>query len=427
MMNFDDLNICDEIKKAIGKMGFTKLTPIQRIAIPVALRGLDITAQAQTGSGKTVAFAIPIVENIFIEDRSPQAIILCPTRELSLQVAGEISKIGANVKKLKVLPVYGGQPIGKQTRVLKKGVHIVVGTPGRVIDHIEQGNLDLIGVERVVLDEADEMLDMGFRGDIERILDETPFRKQTLLFSATIPPEIRKIAKNYQNNPKFIKVANKKQNIPKITQYAFRTNHKHKFDDLIRLIEAYDIKSALIFSNTKKGVDFVYKNLKKHEYSAESLHGDMTQKVRDKVMNKFRNGNVSFLVATDVAARGLDISNLKFIINYDVPQNHDSYVHRIGRTARAGSSGFAFTLISKEDSINFKNIKKSSKDNIIEKKIPTDSEIENIKNNRVLDEVKNSIKLDNLEEYLDVIKKNSSADITSEEIAAGLLKKVRKN
>ena len=426
-MNFSDLTISEEIKNAIGQMGFNKLTPIQKMAIPVALKGLDITAQAQTGSGKTIAFAIPVVENIFIDDRSPQAIILCPTRELCLQVAGEIDKVGANIKKLKVLAVYGGQPIGKQTRVLKKGVHIVVGTPGRVIDHIQKGNLDLIGVERVVLDEADEMLDMGFREDIEKILKETPFRKQTLLFSATIPQEIRKIAKNYQDNPKFIKVANKKQNIPKITQHAFKTNHKYKFDDLIRLIEAYDIKSALIFSNTKKGVDFIYKNLKKHEFSAESIHGDMTQKVRDKVMNKFRNGNVSFLVATDVASRGLDISNLDFIINYDVPQNYDSYIHRIGRTARAGSSGFALTLVSKEDFINFNNIKKASKGKIIEKKLPTDSEIEDIKNKRVLDEVKNSIKIDNLDEYLDAIKKNSTADITPEEIAAGLLKKVRKN
>lgn len=427
MMNFDDLNISDEIRKAIGKMGFTKLTPIQKMAIPPALKGIDITAQAQTGSGKTIAFAIPVLEKIFIDDRSPQAIVLCPTRELCLQVAGEIDKVGANIKKLKVLAVYGGQPIGKQTRVLKKGVHIVVGTPGRIIDHIQKGNLDLIGVERVVLDEADEMLDMGFREDIEEILKETPYRKQTLLFSATIPQEIRKIAKNYQNNPKFIKISNKKQNIPKITQYAFKTNHKYKLDDLMKLIDAYDIKSALIFSNTKKGVDFIYKNLKKEGCSVESIHGDMSQKTRDKVMNKFRNGNVSFLVATDVASRGLDISNLDFIINYDVPQNYDSYVHRIGRTARAGNSGFAFTLVSKEDAINFNNIKKTSKGKIIEKKLSTDSEIEDIKNKRVLDEVKNSIEVDNLEEYLDAIKKNSSADITPEEIAAGLLKKVRKN
>nr|WP_295161493.1 DEAD/DEAH box helicase [uncultured Methanobrevibacter sp.] len=424
MMNFEDLYISDEIKSAIGDMGFHTLTPIQKMAIPDILRGFDVTAQAQTGSGKTLAFAIPILENIFIDDKSPQAIVLCPTRELCLQVAGEIEKAGSKIKKLKVLAVYGGQPIGKQTRVLKKGVHVIVGTPGRVIDHVERGNLDLAGIERLVLDEADEMLDMGFRDDIERILDEARYRKQTLMFSATIPKEIRDIAKNYQNNPKFIKVADKKQNVPKITQYAFRTNHKYKFNDLVKLIEVYNVKSALIFSNTKKGVDFVFKNLKKHDYSSEAIHGDMTQKVRDKVMNKFRNGNVRFLVATDVAARGLDISNLDFVINYDVPQNYDAYVHRIGRTARAGNRGFAFTLVSKEDNSNFKNV---SKGNITIKKLPSDKELDEILIKQVLDDVKVSVKKEDLDKYLKAIKNSSSADITSEEIAAALLKKIREN
>lgn len=424
MMNFEDLYISDEIKSAIGDMGFHTLTPIQKMAIPDILRGFDVTAQAQTGSGKTLAFAIPILENIFIDDKSPQAIVLCPTRELCLQVAGEIEKAGSKIKKLKVLAVYGGQPIGKQTRVLKKGVHVIVGTPGRVIDHVERGNLDLAGIERLVLDEADEMLDMGFRDDIERILDEARYRKQTLMFSATIPKEIRDIAKNYQNNPKFIKVADKKQNVPKITQYAFRTNHKYKFNDLVKLIEVYNVKSALIFSNTKKGVDFVFKNLKKHDYSSEAIHGDMTQKVRDKVMNKFRNGNVRFLVATDVAARGLDISNLDFVINYDVPQNYDAYVHRIGRTARAGNRGFAFTLVSKEDNSNFKNV---SKGNITIKKLPSDKELDEILIKQVLDNVKVSVKKEDLDKYLKAIKNSSSADITSEEIAAALLKKIREN
>ncbi|MEE0902163.1 MAG: DEAD/DEAH box helicase [Methanobrevibacter sp.] len=424
MMNFEDLYISDEIKSAIGDMGFHTLTPIQKMAIPDILRGFDVTAQAQTGSGKTLAFAIPILENIFIDDKSPQAIVLCPTRELCLQVAGEIEKAGSKIKKLKVLAVYGGQPIGKQTRVLKKGVHIIVGTPGRVIDHVERGNLDLAGIERLVLDEADEMLDMGFRDDIERILDEARYRKQTLMFSATIPKEIMDIAKNYQNNPKFIKVADKKQNVPKITQYAFRTNHKYKFNDLVKLIEVYNVKSALIFSNTKKGVDFVFKNLKKHDYSSEAIHGDMTQKVRDKVMNKFRNGNVRFLVATDVAARGLDISNLDFVINYDVPQNYDAYVHRIGRTARAGNRGFAFTLVSKEDNSNFKNV---SKGNITIKKLPSDKELDEILIKQVLDDVKVSVKKEDLDKYLKAIKNSSSADITSEEIAAALLKKIREN
>ena len=426
-MDFANFDISDNVLKAIDDMGFESATPIQKIAIPLALNSLDITAQAQTGSGKTIAFSIPILEKIFIPDKSPQAIILCPTRELSLQVAGEIEKLGKYIKKLKVLAVYGGQPIGKQTRVLKKGVHIVVGTPGRIIDHIGRGNLDLIGVETVVLDEADEMLDMGFRDDIERILNEVPLQRQTLLFSATIPNEIKKIAEKYQNNPKFVKIKNKRENIPKITQYYFKTNSKYKFDDLCRLFEAYQVKSALIFSNTKKGVDFLYKNLRKRDWSCEALHGDMTQKTRDKVMNKFKNGNVSFLVATDVASRGLDISNLDYIVNYDVPQNHDDYIHRIGRTARAGNEGFAFTLVTPQDSHSFDNIKRQNKTKITQRNLPTDEEIEIIKNQLIMDKVKRSVENDDLKEYIKIIRNNSSKNLKSEEIAAGLLKMMREN
>lgn len=425
MMKFSDFDVSENILKAIDEMGFTKTTPIQTKAIHLALQGRDITAQAQTGSGKTIAFAIPILEKIFIEDRSPQAIILCPTRELSIQVAGVIDELGSHIKKLKCLAVYGGQPIGKQIRVLKKGVHIVVGTPGRVIDHIERGNLDLIGIETVVLDEADEMLDMGFRDDIERILRETPHQRQTLLFSATIPGEIKKIAKNYQKNPKFIKMGSNRKTTPKITQYSFKTNHKHKFDDLCKIFEAYHVRSALIFCNTKNGVDFVFKNLKKSGYSSEALHGDMSQKTRDRVMNKFRNGNVRFLVATDVAARGLDIDNLDVVVNYDVPQNMDSYTHRIGRTARAGNEGFAFTLVTQQDEHAFSNIKSKSKAKIVQKQVPTDSEIDAIKDRAIMDRVKSSVKNDDLEKYLKIVRKNSSKNLSAEDMAAGLLKMMR--
>ncbi len=426
-MNFDDLDISEDIKKSIDEMGFTKPTPIQAKTIPDALRGIDIIGQAQTGSGKTLAFAVPILQKIFIPDRSPQAIILCPTRELSMQVASQIAKVGSNIKKLKVLAVYGGQPIGKQTRVLKKGVHIVVGTPGRVIDHIERGNLDLIGIESVVLDEADEMLEMGFREDIEKILINTPRQRQTLLFSATIPDEIRQIAQNYQRNPKFIKIANKKQNIPKITQYAFRCDIKDKFESMTRLIEAYDIKLSLIFCNTKKSVDFVRKHLKKQEFSVDALHGDMTQKARDKVLNKFKNGNIRLLVATDVAARGLDIDDIEFIINYDVPQNLDDYIHRIGRTARAGKTGYAFTLVSRDEAARFENIKRSDETKIIEKEVPTLRQVNDIKNEFILTQAKNMIKNNDLDEYVEIIKKSETNKFKSDKLAAALLKMIREN
>ncbi|WP_292820451.1 DEAD/DEAH box helicase [Methanobrevibacter sp.] len=422
-MNFEDFNISSQIKDAIGQMGFTKPTPIQEKAIPQALKGMDITAQAQTGSGKTIAFAIPVLEKIFIPDKSPQAIILCPTRELCMQVADEINKVGSKIKKLKVLAVYGGQPIGKQTRVLKKGVHIVVGTPGRVIDHIERENLDLIGVESVVLDEADEMLEMGFREDIEEILSNTPNQRQTLLFSATIPSEIREIAKKYQKSPKFIKISSNRKNAPKITQYYYKCDINDKFDSLTRLIMAYDVKLILIFCNTKKSVDFVKKHLKKQEFNVDALHGDMTQKARDKVMNKFRNGNINILVATDVAARGLDIDGVDVVINYDVAQNADDYTHRIGRTARAGKTGYALSLVSADEVSRFNNIKKSN--NISQKQIPTLLEINELKSLLILNDVKKS--KDNLDEYVKIIEKSENKNFSSTELAAGLLKRIMEN
>ena len=399
-------------------MGFEKLTPIQESAIPEALNGNDLIGQAQTGSGKTLAFAVPVLDKIFIPDRSPQAIILCPTRELCMQVASEFEKAGNKIKKLKVLAVYGGQPIGKQTRVLKKGVHVVVGTPGRVIDHIERGNLELIGIESVVLDEADEMLEMGFREDIETILANTPHQRQTLLFSATIPQEIRNIAQKYQKNPKFIKISDKRKNIPRITHYAFKCDIKDKFNGLTRLLEAYDVKLALVFCNTKKSVNFVKKHLK-NDFKADSIHGDMTQQARDKVMNKFRNGNINILVATDVAARGLDIDNVDVIINYDVPQNIDDYIHRIGRTARAGKKGFAFTLVSKDEIARFNNIRKANNVKIIEKEFPTLGEIETIKTKKLLNDAKSLISDDKLVTYKKMV---NNAEFDNLELASALLK-----
>ena len=426
-MNFNDFNINENILDAISDLGFKNPTPIQKLAIPEILKGRDIIGQAQTGSGKTIAFSIPILEKIFIPDKSPQAIILCPTRELCMQVADEINKLSSKMKKIKIIPVYSVQPISKQSNIKKKGVHIVLGTPGRVIDHIQKGNLELIGVESVVLDESDEMLDMGFRGDIEYILSNTPNQRQTLLFSATIPPEIRKLAKKYQKNPKFIKVSDKKENIPNIRQYYFKCDIRDKFDGMMRLIDAYNVKLALIFCNTKKSVDFVKKHMKKQDYSVDSIHGDMSQKIRDKVMNKFRNGNIRILVATDVASRGLDIDDVDVVINYDVPQNHDDYIHRIGRTARAGKDGLAFSLVSKDEVSRFNNISNKNKTKIIQKKIPTLEEIDEIKSNEILSEVKKSIRDDDLDKYVDIINKNSNGEYSDLKIAAGLLKKVRKD
>ncbi len=423
-MNFDELKINNDIKKAIKDMGFTKTTPIQTKSIPESLKGKDIIGQAQTGSGKTLAFGIPLLEKIFTPDKSPQAIILCPTRELCMQVALEIKKLSKYMKKVHILAVYGGQPIGRQIRVLNKGVHIVVGTPGRVIDHVERGTLDLIGIETVVLDEADEMLDMGFREDIELILRHTPKQRQTLLFSATIPNEIKKITKLYQNNPEFIKISDSKKTIPKIKQFYFKSDDRDKIEDLMKIIEYHDFNLWLVFCNTRRRVDFVMRNLKRSGISVDSIHGDMTQKVRDKVMNKFRNGNIKVLVASDIAARGIDVSEVEVVLNYDIPQNPEDYIHRIGRTARAGQNGFAFNLVASYESRDLIRIRKAYNLNIKQKKVPTFGEIEKIKNKKVMDEVKKIIKEKDLNDYIKII---NSSDMNSVDIAAALLKIIREN
>ncbi len=367
---FADFDFSDNIKKSIEEMGFKNPTQIQKIAIPEALNGKDLIAQAQTGSGKTLAYSIPLVEKLFLQDKSPQAIVICPTRELSIQVSKEISKIASNTKKVKILPVYGGESIGKQTRVLKKGVHIIVGTPGRIIDHINSGHLDLNGVETVILDEADEMLDMGFRGDIETILEKTPKQRQTLLFSATIPEEVKKIAKKYQNDPKFLKSSKKQRTPNNITQYYFETTQKDKLDLLTFLIEKYNFKSAIVFANTKKRVRFINHYLQDHGYLSEALNSDISQKERDKIMNKFRNGNIKILVATDLASRGLDIADIGGIFNYDIPQTPDDYIHRIGRTGRAGKDGYAFTFIEPKEKRGLLDIQKVIKSKIKKQKNP---------------------------------------------------------
>ncbi len=422
---FNDFYINNNIKKAIRDMGFEEPTPIQKLTIPEALKGKDLIGQAQTGTGKTVAFGIPILEKIFIKDKSPQAIIICPTRELSIQVANEIAKLGSNIKKLKILPVYGGQPIGRQIRVLNKGVHIVIGTPGRILDHIERGTLNLIGVETVVLDEADEMLDMGFREDIEQILRHIPKQRQTLLFSATIPDEIKRIAKFYQKNPKHLKVSSKQMTVPEITEYFYNVKEKYKLDDLTRLIDVYDISLGLVFCNTKRRVDYVVRHLKNRGYSVDGIHGDMKQKIRDKVMNKFRRGDIEILVATDVAARGIDVANVQAVFNYDVPQNPEYYVHRIGRTARAGNIGYAFTLVDGKEQRMLDNIRKTTKSKIKKQKIPSYKEMSEIKNKLIFEEVKNIIKNDDLNNYTKAVKNLTRKNLSTLQVAAALLKMVR--
>ena len=318
-ISFEELNLSAPILRAVEEMGFEGMTPIQSQAIPAAMEGRDLVGQAQTGTGKTAAFGIPILERVDPTDRCLQALILCPTRELAIQVAGELRKLAAFMHGVKVLPIYGGQDITKQIRSLRGGVQIIVGTPGRVMDHMRRHTVKLDDISIVVLDEADEMLNMGFRDDIETILKETPHERQTLLFSATMPRPIMEIAATYQKDAKLIRVVKKELTVPKIEQYYYDVKAKKKVEVLCRLLDIYAPKLSLVFCNTKKQVDDLVSALQERGYFAEGLHGDMKQVQRDRVMNSFRNGRTDILVATDVAARGIDVDDVEAGFNYGVP------------------------------------------------------------------------------------------------------------
>ncbi len=341
---FTELELSKEIQRAIDDMQFEELTPIQAGSIPPILSGKDVIGQAQTGTGKTLAFGIPIAEILEPKARTLEALVLCPTRELAVQVAEELKKLAKYRKDLSIVPVYGGQPIDKQLRSLKKGARIVVGTPGRIMDHMNRGTLRLDNIRIVVLDEADKMLDMGFVDDMKTILWAMPEERQTLLFSATMPEKIMDLVNKFQREPYVVNVAGEELTVPQVEQSFFEVKPWMKLDVLCGLIDTYKPASALVFCNTKRRVDEIVRDLKGRGYQADSLHGDMSQSRRDNAMLRFRKKVSRILVATDVAARGLDITGIEAVINYDVPQDEQHYVHRIGRTARMGKSGLAFTL-----------------------------------------------------------------------------------
>jgi len=342
---FSTLNLSAGVRRALDTMGFGQPTPIQARSIPLILDGKDIIGQAQTGTGKTAAFGIPMIELIEAKQRETEALVLCPTRELAVQVAGELKKLARFRKDVTIVPVYGGQAIQTQIKSLRRGTHVVVGTPGRMIDHMRRKTIKLGTVTKVVLDEADEMLNMGFLEDIETILGATSVSRQTLLFSATMPESIRRLAGKYQKNPSVVKVVGEELTVAGVEQAYIEVMQGMKLNMLCKLVDTYHFSSSLIFCNTKKRVDEIARNLKMMGYEADCLHGDMNQSKRDRVMADFRKGRSAILVATDVAARGIDVSRVEAVINYDVPLDDQYYVHRIGRTARMGKSGHAFTLV----------------------------------------------------------------------------------
>ena len=421
-LKFEEMNLSNELFRAISDMGFEEATPIQSQAVSVIMEGKDVIGQSQTGTGKTAAFGIPCLEMINPNDRKLQALILCPTRELAIQVSEEFRKLLKYKESIRVVPIYGGQPIDRQISALKKGAQVIIGTPGRVMDHMKRRTLKMETVKMVILDEADEMLDMGFREDIETILLKIPEERQTILFSATLSKEILEITKKFLTEPEYIKIVRKELTVPNIEQIYFDVKEKTKLDALTRIMDMYNPKLALVFCNTKKRVDEVVELLQGRGYFAEGLHGDLKQTQRDIVMKKFRNGTIEILVATDVAARGIDVDDVDIVINYNIPQDEEYYVHRIGRTGRAGRSGKAFTFCVGKEIYKLRDIMKYTKTKIIQQKLPTLTDIEEAKTNTFIEKVKSTINEGHLTKYINIVENMISEDIATMDIAAALLK-----
>lgn len=421
-VRFDELSLSEGIMEAVKEMGFEYASPIQSEAIPFVLEGRDVIGQAQTGTGKTAAFGIPLIEHVIPFEKYVQAIILCPTRELALQVTEEIKKLSKHIKGVWVTTVYGGDSIERQIKSLKAGANIVVGTPGRVIDLIERRALKLERATKIVLDEADEMLDMGFREDIESILQELPDERQTVLFSATMSKPIMALTNRYLTNPKLVKVVKNEITNDNIEQLYFDVKGKAKMEVTTRLIDFYNLKLLLIFCNQKKRVDEVVEELVNRGYAAEGLHGDLRQNQRTQVMNRFRTGGVTILVATDVAARGLDVDNVDGVINYDIPLDEEYYVHRIGRTGRAGKSGKAFTLVVGSERNRLREIMNYTKVKIEKGVIPSFTDVVGIKKGMFIERVKETIEEGGLELFDDVLESLHHAGCTTEQVVSALVK-----
>ena len=371
---FGELEIDRRIVDGLADMGFEEPTPIQQLAIPQVKAGYDMIGQAQTGTGKTAAFSIPLLERLDYKKRDVQAIIITPTRELAIQVAEEITKIGRYCR-IKVLPIYGGQSIERQIRSLRYGVQVIVGTPGRLLDHLRRQTLKIDHVRMAILDEADEMLDMGFIEDIEEIIRHTPTERQTLLFSATMPEEIVRLAHQYMVDPKYVTVSKTNLTVPQIEQVYYEVPEKNKLEALCRLLDITEITQGIVFCRTKRGVDELVAGLQTRGYTAAALHGDLSQQQRNTVMKQIRSGEVELLVATDVAARGLDIEGVSHVVNYDIPQDPEFYVHRIGRTGRAGRSGVAITIISPREYRQLRLIENITKTKIKREKLPSIADV----------------------------------------------------
>lgn len=421
---FAQLNLSADILQAVTDMGFTSPSPIQAEAIPAIMSGRDVIGQAQTGTGKTAAFGIPALEIVDPSDRHVQVLILCPTRELAIQVTDEIRKLSKHKRGVRVETIYGGDSIERQIRSLKAGAHIVVGTPGRVMDHMERNTLKLGQVKMMILDEADEMLDMGFREDIESILEDMPQERQTVLFSATMSKPIMSITQRFLQDPILVKVVKRELTNTNIEQVFFEVKPRAKVEVMCRLIDTYDLKLLLVFANTKRKVDEIVEEMQVRGYMAEGLHGDLRQAQRNNVMSKFRQGTTSILVATDVAARGIDVDDVDAVINFDIPLDEEYYVHRIGRTGRAGKSGRAFSFVSRDEKYRFREIQNYTKVRVEKGVIPSFEDIVGIRKARFIEQLGETITSNtaDLKLYDDVLTQLHHAGFSTEQVVAALVK-----
>ncbi|MBI3786435.1 MAG: DEAD/DEAH box helicase [Deltaproteobacteria bacterium] len=388
---FPEFGLSPELLKAVSKIGFEEASPIQSETIPKLLEGCDVAGLSQTGSGKTAAFAIPAIEKVDPHLRAPQVLILCPTRELAMQVAEEVAKLALFKRGVRELPIYGGQAYDRQLRGLREGAQIIIGTPGRVMDHLERGSLRLDKVRMVVLDEADRMLDMGFRDDIETILEQAPTERQTAFFSATMPAPIQQLIRRFARDPVNIRIEAQQMAVPAIEQVYYEVDRRSKVEVLCRLIDAEDIKYAIIFCATKLMVDELAEHLEARGYGCDKLHGGMTQAMRERVVARFRRRGFEFLVATDVAARGLDIEDIEVVFNYDLPQDAEDYVHRIGRTGRAGRSGRAVTFVAGREIYKMQQIIRATKGKVRRARVPSAEEVEQKRSNQFIETLRETL------------------------------------
>ena len=425
-ITFADLQLSEAIQRALSDVGYESPSPIQAATIPTLLDGRDVLGQAQTGTGKTAAFALPILSNIDIRQTAPQALVLAPTRELAIQVAEAFQTYARYIPGFHVLPIYGGQSYGPQLSALRRGVHVVVGTPGRVIDHLDKGSLDLSQLKTLVLDEADEMLRMGFIDDVERILQETPEGHQTALFSATMPSVIKRIAQTYLNKPAEITVAAKTGTADNIRQRYWLVSGMHKLDALTRILEAETFDGMIIFARTKLGTEELASKLAARGFSVAAINGDIQQQQRERTIQQLKDGKIDILVATDVAARGLDVERISHVVNYDVPHDPESYTHRIGRTGRAGRSGEAILFITPREKNLLKAIERATRQPVSPLELPTIQAVNNVRISRFKDQITETLAQGELEQFLNVIAEyESEHNVPAFEIAAALAKMAR--